>query len=71
MRSQSTTASHLTVPVAGMTCAACEKRVGKALRALPGVETVDVSAPRGPSPRATPSPPPSGPRATNRPPPPG
>ena len=47
MRSQSTTASHLTVPVAGMTCAACEKRVGKALRALPGVETVDVSAPRG------------------------
>lgn len=47
MRSESTTAQRLTVPVGGMTCASCEKRVGKALRALPGVETVDVSATRG------------------------
>ena len=47
MRSESTTAQRLTVPVGGMTCASCEKRVGKALRALPGVESVDVSATRG------------------------
>lgn len=47
MRSESTTAQRLTVPVAGMTCASCERRVGKALRSLPGVEGVDVSAPKG------------------------
>ncbi|HEY3438283.1 MAG TPA: sulfite exporter TauE/SafE family protein [Actinotalea sp.] len=35
------------LPVQGMTCRACEVRVGKALRAVPGVETVRVSAPRG------------------------
>lgn len=48
MRSESPTAQQrLTVPVGGMTCASCEKRVGKALRALPGVEAVDVSATKG------------------------
>ena len=31
------------VPVAGMTCAACEKRVGKALRSVRGVQAVTVS----------------------------
>ncbi len=33
--------------IAGMTCRACETRVGKALRAVPGVERVRVSARRG------------------------
>lgn len=33
--------------IAGMTCRACEVRVGKALRAVPGVRDVDVSAARG------------------------
>ena len=47
MRSESPAAQRLTVPVEGMTCASCEKRVGTALRALPGVESVDVSATRG------------------------
>ncbi|HET6969311.1 MAG TPA: sulfite exporter TauE/SafE family protein [Ornithinibacter sp.] len=41
------TAEHRTIPVAGMTCASCEKRVGKALRRLPGVQSVTVSAARG------------------------
>ncbi|MCU0280085.1 MAG: sulfite exporter TauE/SafE family protein [Candidatus Nanopelagicales bacterium] len=36
-----------TVPVVGMTCDACEKRVGRALRRIPGVESVDVSARKG------------------------
>ena len=40
-------AATLTVPVSGMTCDACEKRVGKALRALDGVDAVSVSAARG------------------------
>ena len=40
-------ATRLTVPVAGMTCASCEKRVTRALLAVPGVESVDVSAARG------------------------
>lgn len=35
------------VPVRGMTCRACEVRVGKALRAVPGVRRVEVSATRG------------------------
>jgi len=39
--------STLTVPVGGMTCRACERKVGKALSALPGVSTVDVSVTRG------------------------
>jgi sulfite exporter TauE/SafE/copper chaperone CopZ len=38
---------HVTIAVTGMTCGACEKRVGKALRRLPGVESVTVSATRG------------------------
>ncbi len=33
--------------IAGMTCRACETRVGKALRAVPGVEGARVSARRG------------------------
>jgi sulfite exporter TauE/SafE/copper chaperone CopZ len=33
--------------IAGMTCRACEVRVGKALRAVPGVRQVDVSAAHG------------------------
>ncbi|MGB7979778.1 MAG: sulfite exporter TauE/SafE family protein [Candidatus Nanopelagicales bacterium] len=36
-----------TIPVVGMTCDACEKRVGRALLRIPGVESVDVSARRG------------------------
>ncbi len=38
--------SDVTIPVAGMTCAACVKRVEKALSSLPGVEgaTVNLSA---------------------------
>jgi sulfite exporter TauE/SafE/copper chaperone CopZ len=40
--------TSLTVPVTGMTCASCEKRVRKALlRSVPGVLTVSVSAARG------------------------
>lgn len=39
--------ARLTVPVEGMTCSACEKRVTKALRAVPGVTSVRVSAARG------------------------
>lgn len=33
--------------ITGMTCRACEVRVGKALRAVPGARHVDVSAARG------------------------
>ncbi|WP_250448009.1 sulfite exporter TauE/SafE family protein, partial [Actinotalea sp. C106] len=36
-----------TVPIRGMTCRACEVRVTRSLRRLPGVETVTVSAARG------------------------
>jgi uncharacterized protein len=36
-----------TVPVVGMTCDACEKRVSRALLRIPGVESVEVSARRG------------------------
>jgi len=35
------------LPISGMTCASCERRVAKALRAVPGVRSVQVSAPRG------------------------
>ena len=35
------------VPVTGMTCSACERKVTKALLALPGVESVEVSSTRG------------------------
>ncbi len=41
------TASAVTVPVTGMTCASCEKRVTRALRRVPGVTEVSVSATRG------------------------
>lgn len=37
----------LTVPVSGMTCSSCERRVTKALSRLPGVDLVQVSATRG------------------------
>ena len=40
-------AGALTVPITGMTCATCEKRVGRALRRVPGVTSVSVSATRG------------------------
>jgi uncharacterized protein len=36
-----------TVPITGMTCAACERRVSSALLALPGVVEVQVSSTRG------------------------
>ncbi len=36
-----------TIPVTGMTCTACERRVTKALLKLPGVESVEVSSTRG------------------------
>lgn len=35
------------IPVGGMTCDACEGRVGRALLRLPGVQSVEVSARRG------------------------
>ncbi|MDP4014761.1 MAG: sulfite exporter TauE/SafE family protein [Candidatus Nanopelagicales bacterium] len=45
------------LPVTGMTCAACEKRVGRALSKVPGVTDVSVSATRGQA-RVSGSPPP-------------
>ena len=39
--------TSLTVPITGMTCASCEKRVTKAIRRVPGVRSVQVSAARG------------------------
>jgi sulfite exporter TauE/SafE/copper chaperone CopZ len=41
------TSDNVTIPVTGMTCASCEKRVGRSLWRLPGVEAVTVSATRG------------------------
>jgi uncharacterized protein len=41
------TTDEVKVSLTGMTCASCERRVGKALRRLPGVEDVSVSATRG------------------------
>ncbi|MCU0279935.1 MAG: sulfite exporter TauE/SafE family protein [Candidatus Nanopelagicales bacterium] len=46
-RADSDELQRRTVPVVGMTCDACEKRVGRALLRIPGVESVDVSARRG------------------------
>lgn len=44
----STTSTHeVRVPVAGMTCRACEVRVGKALGRVPGVVGAEVSSRRG------------------------
>lgn len=40
-------AREVTVPVAGMTCSACERRVTRSLMRLPGVDSVTVSALRG------------------------
>lgn len=37
------TRKHIEIPVYGMTCEHCVRRVSKALRDLPGVENVDVS----------------------------
>ena len=39
--------SSLTVPISGMTCTSCEKRVTEALEKVPGVHSVHVSAARG------------------------
>lgn len=41
------TVTEVTVPVTGMTCHSCEKRVTRALRRLPGVESVQVSVAHG------------------------
>ena len=38
---------QITVPIAGMTCAACEHKVAKALGALPGVQHAEASARTG------------------------
>ena len=37
----------ITIPVAGMTCAACERRISKALTALPGVVSATASTRKG------------------------
>ena len=39
--------TSLTVPISGMTCASCEKRVTASLSTVPGVRSVRVSAARG------------------------
>ncbi|HET7763372.1 MAG TPA: sulfite exporter TauE/SafE family protein [Phycicoccus sp.] len=41
------TRERVTIPVSGMTCASCERRITRALLRLPGVESVSVSATRG------------------------
>ncbi len=46
-RTAETLTTQLRVPVAGMTCGACERRVAASLRALPGVQSAQVSAARG------------------------
>ena len=35
--------SHVTIPIGGMSCAACAQRIEKALRKIDGVETVSVN----------------------------
>ena len=40
-------AVSLTLPVTGMTCSSCETRVTRALREVPGVQSVNVSVTRG------------------------
>jgi sulfite exporter TauE/SafE/copper chaperone CopZ len=49
MATTSTTATTETsvIPVTGMTCTACERRVTKSLMKLPGVKAVEVSSTRG------------------------
>src|SRR2546428_3161491 len=39
--------TEITLPVAGMTCAACVRRVEKALTGLPGVQEATVNLPAG------------------------
>src|SRR2546426_11685114 len=41
------TLTEITLPVAGMTCAACVRRVEKALTGLPGVKEATVNLPAG------------------------
>lgn len=40
---EQTPLQHITIPVGGMTCAACSSRVEKAIRKLEGVETASVN----------------------------
>ncbi|MDR0530785.1 MAG: heavy metal translocating P-type ATPase [Oscillospiraceae bacterium] len=40
---EKTVGSHVTIPIGGMTCAACAQRVEKAIGKLPGVESVSVN----------------------------
>ncbi len=40
---ENTDNSHVTIPIGGMTCAACAQRVEKAIRKLPGVASVSVN----------------------------
>ena len=47
MNTETGTTQHLTIPVTGMTCGSCERRVSKSLMRLPGVQSVNVSAARG------------------------
>lgn len=47
MAGSTTSAHEVRVPVAGMTCRACETRVTKALRRVPGVLDAEVSVRRG------------------------
>jgi uncharacterized protein len=42
-----TTKQLITVPVSGMTCRACERRIAKALNALPGVVSATASTRKG------------------------
>ncbi len=44
---ESGTSRTSTIPVTGMTCTACERRVIKALLKVPGVESAEVSSARG------------------------
>ena len=47
-RTQSRDAKQLiTLPIAGMTCTSCERRITKALKALPGVVSASASARKG------------------------
>ncbi len=44
---ESGTEQTSTIPITGMTCTACERRVTKALLKLPGVDAAEVSSTRG------------------------
>jgi len=43
MSTQAPTGTHVTIPVSGMTCAACQASVQKALEAQAGVRSASVS----------------------------